>query len=282
MDGESKKMNSENILKELFKDQDGSYAIAYSYTGRYMEWKIKNFVLRSFTEESKRHKNPLNILDIGCSNGDLVFNLSNIFPEYYFLGVDINPHLINYANERAIFRKESRIKFIVGDATNLDFDDKSFDIIISTETLEHLSDPKGAIKEMYRLLRDEGVAIISVPNGKNLFECALVKTLKKLISDTTVFKPKNEELQKHNGFTLEHVSLFVRKEWMRLFKEQSLKIERYRRGALFWGGNWIDAHRVLFAISILLDVAFDRLFIFNDVTENCLFVLRKKNSFYKK
>lgn len=52
------------------------------------------------------------------------------------------------------------------DASNapLPFSDRSFDIVVCLETLEHLTDPYHALTEMRRVLRPEGRLICSVPN----------------------------------------------------------------------------------------------------------------------
>ena len=42
--------------------------------------------------------------------------------------------------------------------------DQSFDIIFTLNTLEHLPDPKGAIEDIYKILKPEGLVYISVPN----------------------------------------------------------------------------------------------------------------------
>ncbi len=268
-------MNNDRILEYFFTIGDFAHATAYTYTGRYMQWKIMNFVLKSFVKEAKRFNNrPLRVLDIGCNNGDLIFHISNMYPGYYFTGVDINSCLIAYANKRADFRQDKRIKFFEGDCEHLNFDSKSFDIIIITDVLEHLLNPEMAVKEIYRLLDDTGLAIISVPNGNNLFEYSFMKSLKRVISSRLIFKPRYDK-EKGDGYSRGHVSMFSRRKWIRLFEEQHLQVKGYQRGAMFYGGNWIDGRRILFAACLFLDVILDRLPIFNDFTENLLFNLRK-------
>jgi len=54
------------------------------------------------------------------------------------------------------------------DATKLDFADNSFDIIIANHILEHIPDDMKAMKEMFRVLKDNGVAILQVPWSQSL------------------------------------------------------------------------------------------------------------------
>ncbi|MET0462393.1 MAG: methyltransferase domain-containing protein [Chitinophagaceae bacterium] len=59
-------------------------------------------------------------------------------------------------------------KIIYGDATNLDFPDGTFDIIIANHILEHIPDDRQAMKEIYRTLRTGGVAILQCPWSESL------------------------------------------------------------------------------------------------------------------
>ncbi|MDZ4876142.1 MAG: 2-methoxy-6-polyprenyl-1,4-benzoquinol methylase, mitochondrial [Chroococcidiopsis cubana SAG 39.79] len=90
------------------------------------------------------------VLDVGCGNGTYVLKLAD---RYNILGVDIQhfetwnamPHL-----------------FSVSDASELKFKDSSFDTVLSFETLEHLPEPKEALREYYRICRKN--LILTVPN----------------------------------------------------------------------------------------------------------------------
>jgi SAM-dependent methyltransferase len=50
-----------------------------------------------------------------------------------------------------------------GDATRLPFDDGSFDVVITSEVLEHIQDDVGAMAEMVRVLRPDGIFAATVP-----------------------------------------------------------------------------------------------------------------------
>ncbi|MGD0886014.1 MAG: class I SAM-dependent methyltransferase [Thermodesulfovibrionales bacterium] len=53
---------------------------------------------------------------------------------------------------------------IVGSVLDIPFEKEYFDVVLSTEVIEHTPDPKKAIHEMHRVLRREGVLILTVPN----------------------------------------------------------------------------------------------------------------------
>jgi SAM-dependent methyltransferase len=58
---------------------------------------------------------------------------------------------------------------VLADACNLPFVDKSFETIVATEILEHLEYPRKAVEEIRRVLKNEGRAVMSVPNRYNVF-----------------------------------------------------------------------------------------------------------------
>ncbi|MDG2300657.1 MAG: class I SAM-dependent methyltransferase [Acidimicrobiales bacterium] len=52
----------------------------------------------------------------------------------------------------------------VGDATRLPFQDKTFDRIIASEVLEHIFDDEEALRELFRVLKPQGILAITVPS----------------------------------------------------------------------------------------------------------------------
>jgi len=50
------------------------------------------------------------------------------------------------------------------DATNLSFPDASYDLVVSSECIEHTPNPSKCVVEMLRVLRPEGILIVTTPN----------------------------------------------------------------------------------------------------------------------
>ena len=108
------------------------------------------------------------ILDIGCSQGIVCLLLAR--EGFNCVGIDYEKTAIEYAleelkKEEDIVRK--RVEFKIGDALHLSFEDDSFDTVILGEILEHLIHPEKVLKEAKRVLKDGGMAIITVPFGLN-------------------------------------------------------------------------------------------------------------------
>lgn len=59
---------------------------------------------------------------------------------------------------------------IVADAQNIPASDESFDSVISTQTLEHLPNPRQAVKEFYRVIKKGGYCLATVPFFNDIHE----------------------------------------------------------------------------------------------------------------
>ena len=90
------------------------------------------------------------LLDVGC--GDAA--ISTISYEMEYFGLDIN--VDKACTKRA--RQHDLTQF------PYPFEDKFFDLIICSEVLEHMIDPESILKEMHRLLKDDGKIFLSTPN----------------------------------------------------------------------------------------------------------------------
>lgn len=79
------------------------------------------------------------------------------------IGVDISEEAISFSKKTY---KADDLNFLVGSATSIPVEDNSIDIVVSFETLEHLSgeDQTKFLKEIDRVLTHDGVLIMSTPN----------------------------------------------------------------------------------------------------------------------
>ena len=101
----------------------------------------------------------LKILDAGCGEGHLLEKLYKYQADNDYYGVDLTEIALVKARQRC-----PQAKFILSDLAKIDLPSAGFDIIICTETLEHISNYRGVLKEFERLLKPNGCLIITFPN----------------------------------------------------------------------------------------------------------------------
>lgn len=99
------------------------------------------------------------VLDVACGEGYGSSYMADVARS--IVGVDISQEAVQYAS--ATYQK-SNLVFRQGSATDLDFADATFDVVVSFETIEHLSEQAQMLAEIRRVLRPDGSLVISSPN----------------------------------------------------------------------------------------------------------------------
>lgn len=105
------------------------------------------------------------VLDIASGEGYGANILSDNANFVY--GVDISEEAIDFSKKKYGSKK---LKYLIGSATKIPIDSNSIDIVVSFETLEHLTDHAGMMSEIKRVLKSDGVLIISTPAKEVYFE----------------------------------------------------------------------------------------------------------------
>ena len=98
------------------------------------------------------------VLDIACGKGSTAFYLAEKYG-CQVVGIDISKELIHEANETCEKKGLTRrVKFLVGDAMDLPFDDNQFDVAISQGILVFVDDKTKTINEASRVIKNGGKA----------------------------------------------------------------------------------------------------------------------------
>ncbi|WP_025744050.1 class I SAM-dependent methyltransferase [Aquimarina pacifica] len=117
---------------------------------------VKVFSLKKKTKLITRlNKGTGSLLDIGAGTGDFLMVAKN--KGWFVEGVEPSDQAKELAIDKGVTLQD--------DTSNLD--SESFDIITMWHVLEHVPNPKDQIKELRRLLKPNGFAVIAVPNFKS-------------------------------------------------------------------------------------------------------------------
>ena len=101
---------------------------------------------------------PKTVLDVGCAYGELVKGLVDMGVEAY--GVDGSEYAINNSDSSI----RSKLFKVNLNSDKFPFDDKTFDVVGSFYSVEHIHDIDFFAKELQRILKDDGVAWFLTPN----------------------------------------------------------------------------------------------------------------------
>ena len=121
---------------------------------------IRSFLVRLVRDlqaDRGAHKEEslaLNILDVGCGTGANLEMLSEFGAAE---GVDVSAEALAFCQARGLE------KLKLGAAEALPYNDSSFDLVTGLDVVEHLDDDLAGLKEMWRVLRRDGRALLFVP-----------------------------------------------------------------------------------------------------------------------
>lgn len=107
-----------------------------------------------------------NILDVGCGFGRLAL-LCALRKASRVVAVDLSHPLIQTLERTVHLLNLRNVETHVKDVENLDFEPNQFDIIYCCEVIEHLPDPKKALRILNFVLKPNGSLILSTPNSLN-------------------------------------------------------------------------------------------------------------------
>jgi len=156
---DAKTEDDRKIARQFAKDFfDGDRCHGYggfNYSPRFWEP-----VISTFQNHWKLDSNS-SVLDVGCAKGFMLFDLARIIPGISIKGVDISEYAINNS------KSEVRDDLQIADAQSLPFNDNTFDVVISINTIHNL-DKVGcanALREIERVSR--GNSFITVDAYRN-------------------------------------------------------------------------------------------------------------------
>lgn len=101
------------------------------------------------------------VLDLGCGDGYYSYLLTRIPLGLKIIGIDSHINAIDSAKSRV---PKEKATFIVGYAEELPFPKNYFNKIIMSEIIEHVTDDTKVLKEARRVLRENGILVLTTPN----------------------------------------------------------------------------------------------------------------------
>lgn len=105
------------------------------------------------------------ILEIGCSSGFMLQRIRSTFPHAIIIGSDVLSVPLQILSHT--LPTTPLLRF---DITHCPLPDNSIDAIVMLNVLEHVENETAALKQIQRILKPGGIAIIEVPAGPHLYD----------------------------------------------------------------------------------------------------------------
>ncbi|MDP4012385.1 MAG: class I SAM-dependent methyltransferase [Candidatus Nanoarchaeia archaeon] len=178
-------------------------------------------------------------LDVGCSNGRVALEIAKTIGTNDIYGVDI-------ANvEDAKKRGLKAFNVDLNEDIKLPFEDKTFDVVTCFDTIEHVYNTDHVVREIKRILKDNGYAIIIVPRTDSLINIILLTLGYQMMTADC-------SLEKSYGHFSEnrlsgHMAHFTKKAIKDMIIHNGFKIKKYTEASTmgaFLGDQEALGHKV--------------------------------------
>lgn len=152
----------------------------------------------------------LKALDVGCGSGAAMEFLKS--KGFEVCGVDMS-------EDALAFCRQKNLDVVHGFADRIPYDDKTFDIVLALDVLEHLDRPQDAIREIERILKPGGLFIASVPAHQSLWSYHDELLHHRMRYNKTSFKNLFDGILPVKRITWAHATLLVPITLLRLIKK---------------------------------------------------------------
>lgn len=149
------------------------------------------------------------LLDIGCGTGSFLFHCERKFSFAQLHGLEYDDRLVKQA-----ITNLSRAEISQGNAEKLPYEDGSFDVITSFQVIEHVANPNTMLSEIKRILKPNGIVLITTPNLQGL--------------------GRRIHGSNWTGFRSDHISLKGASDWDALISENGFS--KIQVGTTFFSG----------------------------------------------
>ncbi len=109
---------------------------------------------------STKRIDQIRVLDAGCGTGELLACCASVFPQAHFTGIELSPKSLEIAKKNAAHVEAINIEFYQKDIMDVTAELGSFDVIICSGVIHHLSQPEKGVNCLAKLLEPGGIMIL--------------------------------------------------------------------------------------------------------------------------
>jgi 2-polyprenyl-3-methyl-5-hydroxy-6-metoxy-1,4-benzoquinol methylase len=150
-----KEGHAESIDEALPFEERLKQPFSYKY-----KWALK--LVGDYAKSRGLKRSEVKILDAGCGTGMMTYLLKAT-------GYNVECLDIDDKNEKIVATHSYGVPFHCKDIVDTGIENEEYDVVISLQSIEHIKEHYNAIGELYRVIKKEGMLLISVPIGRNLY-----------------------------------------------------------------------------------------------------------------
>lgn len=201
--------------------------IDHLHTLRNHEVEIAIKLIRQFTHT---HTQKERLLELGAGSGYQAMVLQKNGYDVYAIELEVS----HFDKKQQVF------PITIYDGQNIPFGDKEFDIVFSSNVLEHVADLHNILGEIKRVLKDDGLALIILPTPIWCFFTIITSFLR---LSPNFYRP-------HGAIAktiFQEIVLFRKNLWIEHFEKNGFQIVKYLTNGLFYTGASIMDSRLSIA-----------------------------------
>lgn len=211
-------------------------------------------------------KEDASVLDMGCGVGAYIDALEDRKKIRSIVGIDFSIDALSFGKSQYGLKK-----LVCGDISALPFEGKRFDLVYLIEVVEHIEEQNQLFSEINRVLRDEGVLIITTSPISSYILFPVVQKIRDKPWLHTIIKPYDIEGDKH--VAIQHPRVLIAN-----LRSSGFEIERQ----IYWNAfhlsyflakTNIPRLRRLFTVSRIIDGILGSKYLCNDM----IIVAKKSN-----
>jgi SAM-dependent methyltransferase len=211
---------------------DQRYSGDYMDTDGYTVWAHGDLRTRQVLETLRFAPiQPRQVLDYGCGVGSWLKLLIRVFPDAEVSGVDISEVAIGKAKSRY-----SKCRFASFEGAIAPFADGEFDLVFSYHVLEHVDNVEASIRDICRMVRSGGYAVIIFPCAN---ENSFISHTMQLMKDSWTPTAEDRPIMFFEG-AAGHVRRMTSRDTIAVFEKNGAQaVGQFFSGHFFGAVDWL-------------------------------------------
>jgi len=197
----------------------------------------------------------LDILDVGCGTGNIALWMAKeMAPQGHVVGVDASQEQVKIASEQAKQQNINNVEFIALSVYDLKQLERKFDLVSSRFLINHLSEPKKALKAMYDVLKPGGIIVCDEQVAsvmKSYPESSAFNRFVNLVPEATLPNGLDFDI----GFKMPHLLMELNLDILNVNNYQPILMSKKHK--MLWLMAWVEAKEAMLDATTISAAEYD-------------------------